>query len=90
MATVATLPVERTHRVWLEEQAAKIAYRLAGASRNKVRTNIIVGLRCRGLPLDEARIEADRALDYLDARVAQLRQVRSLSPFTPIAAGGGR
>lgn len=90
MNNLVIMPIERTHRVWLEEQAAKIAYRLAGASRTKVKTAVIVGLRSRGLSLDAARDEADRALEYLDARVFQLQQIRSLSPFASIAIGGGR
>jgi hypothetical protein len=88
MATIAPLPIERTHRLWIEQQAGRIAYGLAGASRKKVRTEIVVGLRMRGVGLGEANKQADRAIVYLDARIDQLRLIRTLSPFTRLAATG--
>lgn len=87
--TVALLrPCTATQRPWLDREALRIAAGVHGASRESLRLRVFLAHVNSGFPEDVAAQDAETALAYLDARLAQIDALRSEPP--PTIDGGAR
>lgn len=77
--SVLPLPMTKLRPAWLEHTAARIFAQVGGATRPKVRAEIIAFHRSRGVSIKAAEADAERALAYIEARVALYRQARAIN-----------
>lgn len=77
----------QVQRAWLDREALRIAAGVHGASKDSVRTRVIVGHISAGLAAEAASADADAAVEYIDARLHQIAALRQ-SPPPPL--GGER
>lgn len=68
-----------TQRAWLDREALRIAAGVHGASKDNVRTRVMVGHISIGMDAEIACADADAAVEYIDARLRQIAALR-LSP----------
>jgi len=85
MNSIAILPVTYTHRAYLDREALRIAAGVKGATFKAVAWNLYWMARNSGAAEDAAQLEVARAIEWIEARLEQINDLRASPPPT-----GGR